>query len=50
MNCGKSAWLVSLIQRSNADSEDGDPCLGRQARGWVCDTAPAQRAGERRGE
>ena len=43
--------LVGLVDPAfERDSEDSDPCLGGQTRGWVADAAPAQRVGDRRGE
>ena len=42
--------LELLVPAFNRDPEDGDPCLGGQTRGRVCDAALAQRVGDRRGE
>jgi hypothetical protein len=43
--------LAGLVDPAfERNPEGGDPCLSSQARGWLSDATPAQRAGERRGE
>jgi hypothetical protein len=49
MKCGRSRWLVSLVQRPKAIPKTAIPASATRL-GWVCDAAPAQHAGQCRGQ